>query len=80
MEQEAMDIWTMIVLIVAISVISDLIKSRNNNNESESIKSDENISQHIGPLEERVANLETIILEKERVDRFAELEKNDGGC
>ena len=75
-----MDIWTMIVLIVAISVISDLIKSRNNNNESESIKSDENISQHIGPLEERVANLETIILEKERVDRFVELEKNDGGC
>ena len=70
-----MDIWTMIVLIAAISVISDLVKSRNNSNESESLKSDENLSQHIGPLEERVANLETIILEKERVDRFAELGK-----
>ena len=70
-----MDIWTMIVLIVAISVISDLIKSRNNSNESESLKSDEDLSQHIGPLKERVANLETIILEKERVDRFAELGK-----
>ena len=70
-----MDIWTMIVLIVAISVINDLVKSRNNSNESESLKSDENLSQHIGPLENRVANLETIILEKERIDRFAELEK-----
>ncbi len=60
----------MIVLIVAISVISDLIKS-----ESESLKSDENLPQHIGPLEKRVANLETIILEKERVNRFGELGK-----
>lgn len=65
----------MIVLIVAISVISDLIKSRNNSNESESLKSDENLPQHIGPLEKRVANLETIILEKERVNRFGELGK-----
>ena len=70
-----MDIWTMIVLIVAISVISDLIKSRNNNNVDESIEPDEDLSQHIGPLKERVANLETIILEKERIDRFAELGK-----
>lgn len=69
-----MDIWTMIVLIVAISVISDMVKSKNNHAD-EPIKSDESISQHIGPLEDRVANLETIILEKERVDRFAELEK-----
>jgi hypothetical protein len=70
-----MDIWTMIVLIVAISVISDLIKSRNNSNESESLKSDKNLPQHIRPLEKRVANLETIILEKERVNRFDELGK-----
>ena len=65
----------MIVLIAAISVISDLIKSRNNSNESESLKSDEDLSQHIDPLKDRVANLETIILEKERVDRFAKLKE-----
>jgi len=70
-----MDIWTMIVLIVAISVISDIVKSKNNDNAGESIESDEDISQHIAPLKDRVANLETIILEKERVDRFAELGK-----
>ena len=70
-----MDIWTMIVLIVAISVISDLIKSRNNNNVDESIGPNEDSSQHIGSLKDRVANLETIILEKERIDRFAELGK-----
>ena len=65
----------MIVLIVAISVISDLIKSRNNNNVDESIEPNEDSSQHIGSLKDRVANLETIILEKERIDRFAELGK-----
>ena len=70
-----MDIWTMIVLIVTISVISDIVKTKNNNNVDESIESNEDLSQQIGPLEDRVANLETIILEKERVDRFAELEK-----
>ena len=70
-----MDIWTMIVLIVAISVISDKAKSKNTNNVDESIEPSEDLSQHIGPLKDRVANLETIILEKERVDRFAELEK-----
>ena len=70
-----MDIWTMIVLIATISLISDIVKTKNNNNAGESTKSDENISQHISPLEDRVANLETIILEKERVDRFAKLEE-----
>ena len=70
-----MDIWTMIVLIVAISVISDKAKSKNTNNVDESIEPSEDLSQHIGPLKERVANLETIILEKERVDRFTELEE-----
>ena len=72
-----MDIWTMIVLIVAISVISDKAKSKNTNNVDESIEPSEDLSQHIGPLKERVANLETIILEKERVDRFSELGKTD---
>lgn len=62
----------MIVLIVVISVISDMAKSKNNNNVDESKEPNEDLSQHIGPLKDRVANLETIILEKERNKEFTD--------
>ena len=70
-----MNIWTMIVLIVAICVISDIIKSRNNNGLNKSENSGEDLSMIIGRLKNRVENLETIILEKERTRRFAEMGK-----
>ena len=70
-----MNFWTMIVLIVAICVISDIIKSRNNDlNKSE--KSNEELSKLLGHLKNRVENLETIILEKERTKRFVEMGMN----
>jgi hypothetical protein len=49
-----MNIWTMVVLIVAICVISDIIKSRNNNDLNESEKSDENLSMLLGRLKNRI--------------------------
>ena len=65
-----MNLWTMIVLIVAICVISDIIKSRNNGvNVSE--KSNEDVSRILACLKKRVENLETIVLERERTKRFA---------
>ena len=66
-----MNFWTMIVLIVAICVVSDIIKSRNNNDLNEIEKSNENLSRLLEHLKNRVENLETIILEKERTRRFA---------
>ena len=69
-----MDFWTMIVLIVAIGVISDIIKSKKNFNTDKMITYDEGESQIISRLQERVTNLETIILEKERIKRFEDLE------
>ena len=68
-----MNLWTMIVFIVAICVISDIIKSRNNNRINKSATPDENISMALASLKKRVENLETIVLEKERNRRFAEL-------
>ena len=70
-----MNFWTMIVLIVAICVVSDIIKSRNNNDLNEIEKSNENLSRLLEHLKNRVENLETIILEKERTRRFLGLEK-----
>lgn len=69
-----MNFWTMIVLIVAICVVSDIIKSRNNNDLNEIEKSNENLSRLLEHLKNRVENLETIILEKERTRRFAGLD------
>jgi hypothetical protein len=71
-----MNFWTMIVLIVAICVVSDIIKSRNNNDLNESERSNENLSKLLEHLKNRVENLETIVLEKERTNRFTEMGRN----
>lgn len=71
-----MNLWTMIVFIVAICVIGDIIKSRNNNRTNKSATPDENISMVLSSLKKRVENLETIVLEEERSRRFAETGKN----
>ena len=69
-----MDFWTMIVILVLIGVISDHCKSRYKKDADETEKSHENDSEVLSGLNERVANLETIILEKEMVKRFEGLE------
>ena len=64
-----MNIWTMIVLIVAICAISNIIKSHNSSELNDSEKSVEHLSRVLEHLKIRVENLETIILEKERIRR-----------
>lgn len=68
-----MDIWTMIVILVLIGVISDIYKSRYKKDADETEKSHENDSGLLSRLKDRVSNLETIILEKEREKRFTDL-------
>lgn len=68
-----MNLWTMIVMIVAICVIGDIIKSRNKKlNDMEKPVSDD--SNLLSRLKSRVENLETIVLEKERTRRFEEID------
>ena len=69
-----MNIWTTIVLIAAICVISNIVKSRNNHSLNESIKTDEDVLKLLGRLKNRVENLETIVIEKERTKRFTEID------
>ncbi len=64
-----MNIWTMIFLIVAICVISNFVKSRNNHSLNESIKTDGDVLILLDRLKKRVENLETIVIEKERTRR-----------
>ncbi len=70
MENPIMNLWTMIFLIVAICVIGDIIKSRGKTDMKESIKTSEDLSRLLGRLTNRVENLETIVLERERSRRF----------
>ena len=69
-----MNIWTMIVLIVAICVIRNIVKSRNNHSLNGSIKTDEDVLKLLDRLKKRIENLETIVIEKENTRRFTEID------
>jgi hypothetical protein len=68
-----MNLWTMIVLIVAICVVGDIIKIRYKKL-SDMEKPASEASNLLSRLMKRVENLETIVLEKERTKRFEEFE------
>lgn len=74
-ERTIMNFWTMIVMIVAICVAKDIIKSRYNIVLNESEKSNQDVSKLLSHLENRVENLETIVLEAERNRRFVEIDQ-----
>jgi hypothetical protein len=68
-----MNFFTMIVIIVAIVAFNKSCKYRTRADAQESVKSVEFLMRHINNLEDRLANLETIVIEKERERRFANL-------
>ena len=68
-----MNISTMIVIIVAIVAFNKSYRYRMRTGAQESIKSVEYLMKHIDYLEDRLSNLETIVIEKEREKRFADL-------
>ncbi len=70
-----MNLWTMIVSIVAICVIGDIIKSRYKNMGKSTIPNNE-ILEHLNRLKTRIENLETIVIEKEKNRRFEGLGDN----
>ena len=68
-----MNLWTAIVIIVAIGTVSEIYRAKIRANAKESEKYSEALSQRIARLEDRMANLETIVLEKERSKKFDNL-------
>jgi hypothetical protein len=68
-----MNLWTMIVMIVAICVTGDIIKIRYKKL-SDMEKPTSEASNLLSRLMKRVENLETIVIEKERNRRFEEFE------
>jgi hypothetical protein len=68
-----MNMWTMIVLIVAIGTFSELYRHRISANVKETKKFFDDIVKRVARLEERMANLETIVLEKAKEKQFSDL-------
>ena len=68
-----MSFWTAIVIIVAIGTISEIYRSRLKANAGKAEESYQKIVQRMVKLEERMANIETIVLEKEKSRKFSEL-------
>ena len=69
-----MSFWTAVVIIVAIGTISEVYRSRLKADASKSQEVFDNIAQRVARLEDRMANLETIVLEKEKAKKFSGLE------
>jgi hypothetical protein len=68
-----MSFWTAAVIIVAITTFGAIFRTRIKSNTRQSDEASESLSRRIERLEERIANLETIVLEKEKAKQFSDL-------
>lgn len=68
-----MNTMTAVVLIVAIGTIGGLYRARLKTNSQKTDKDFEDLSQRVSRLEDRIANLETLVLEKEKSKQFSDL-------
>ena len=68
-----MNPFTMIFLVVAIGILGEVYKHRITARAEESNRLFEDLSKRMARQEERMANIETIVLEKEKEKRFSDL-------
>ena len=68
-----MSFWTAAVIIVAITTFGTLYRTRIKAKVNQSGETCDSLLRRIERLEERMANLETIVLEKEKAKQFSDL-------
>lgn len=72
-----MDLWVFIIIIVAIGSVVKLVEpiiSKRYSNESEQLKKqNETLQERIRKQDERINNLETIVLEQQRDKKYDDL-------
>ena len=66
-----MNLWTAIVIIVAIGAVSEIYRSRLKASADKAEATFKNLAQRMARLEERMGNLETIVLEEENARKFS---------
>ena len=68
-----MNFWTAIVLIVAIGAGSAVYRARIKASSAKFEELFDSLSERVDRMEERMANLETILLDKEKAGKFENL-------
>ena len=68
-----MSFWTAIVVIVAIGTLSEVYRARLKANAEKSQEFLKNLEQRMVRIEDRMANLETIVLEREKARQYDKL-------
>ena len=68
-----MSFWTAAIIIVAIVTVGSVYQSRMKTLTKITDKSFNDLHGRLDRLEERMANLETIVLEKEKAKQFSDL-------
>jgi hypothetical protein len=68
-----MNFWTAAVIIVAIVTFGGVFRSRTKAGLKKTDPDFEDLLRRIDRLEDRMANLETIVLEKEKTKQFSDL-------
>lgn len=66
-------LWTGIVLIVAIGAVSEMYRARVKSSSKVTDKLYEEIIERLARVEERMANVETILFEKEKAGQYDKL-------
>jgi hypothetical protein len=72
-EGDKMRFWTAAVIIVAIGVLGKIFTARLKTTADKSEASVKNLAQRVTRLEDRIGNLETIVVDKERTQKFSVL-------
>jgi len=68
-----MSIWTAIVVIVAIGTLSEVYRAKLKANASKAQDAMNDLERRMARLEDRMANLETIVLDKEKAKAYENL-------
>ncbi len=68
-----MGLWTGIVLIVAIGAVSEMYRARVKSGSKETEKLYAEIIERMTKVEERMANVETILFEREKSEKYKNL-------
>jgi predicted kinase len=68
-----MGMWSFLTIIVSIGILSEMYQARLKSRAGHADDLFQQISERMARVEERMANIETIVLEKEREKRFDSL-------
>ena len=68
-----MDFWTFLVIIVVMGIVSEMYQARLKARAGHADELFQQISERMARVEEGMANIETIVLEKEKEKRFDSL-------